>query len=189
MAMIANTTIISNFAAVGQLELLHQRFTTLYLSEQVFEEIQNGLLQGYTFYSNLETQIFPFSSTGWLCLTALGTPGELQMYGQLLTNLHGGEASCLAIAFHRQWTLLSDDFAAVCASQENKTTENFSFRQRPHKWGLSPKVKTDTCGVDPLIFSEKYTTSGVIVGDRNACYPILGVQYMLGRISLLPTRI
>jgi predicted nucleic acid-binding protein len=109
MSVIANTTVISNFAAVEQLELLHTRFGILYISDHVFEEIQNGLTQGYTFYANLDKYIFPFSETGWLHLISLNTSDEFQMYGNLLSTLHGGEASCLSIAFHRKWTLLSDD--------------------------------------------------------------------------------
>ena len=79
--------------------------------------MQAGLLQGYTFYSGIEQHIYPFSQTGWLHLTACHTPEEFRTFGQLLTTLHGGEASCLAIASHRQWTFLSDDKAARKASQ------------------------------------------------------------------------
>lgn len=112
MAVITNTTLISNFASVGQLELLHQLWGKLYLSEQVFNEIQTGLIQGYTFYAGIDQLIFPFSKSGWLHLTALNNPDEFQLFGQLLATLHNGEASCLAIAYHRHWTFLSDDKAA-----------------------------------------------------------------------------
>ena len=37
---------------------------------------------------------------------------ELAFFGQLPRSLHSGEASCLAIAHHRGWTLLTDDQAA-----------------------------------------------------------------------------
>lgn len=118
MSVIANTTVISNFAAVEQLELLHTRFGVLCISDHVFEEIQDGLTQGYTFYTDLDKSIFPFSETGWLHLATLSTPDELHMYGNLLTTLHSGEASCLSIAFHRKWTLLSDDKTARKMSRE-----------------------------------------------------------------------
>lgn len=116
MAVITNTTLISNFASVGRLELLHQLWEKLYFSDQVFDEIQAGLKQGYTFYSDIEQIIFPFSSTGWLHLTALNTPDEFRLFGQLLKTLHSGEAACLAIAYYRHWTFLSDDKAARRAS-------------------------------------------------------------------------
>jgi hypothetical protein len=84
MSVIANTTVISNFAAVEQLELLHTRFGKLYISDHVFEEIQDGLTQGYTFYTDLDKSIFPFSERGWLHLATLSTADELHMYGNLL---------------------------------------------------------------------------------------------------------
>jgi predicted nucleic acid-binding protein len=112
MSSIANTTIISNFAAVDQLELLHTQFGKLYISDQVYEEIQIGLLQGYSFYRNIDKHIYPFTPTGWLYLTALNSSDEFQTFGRLLGNLHSGEASCLSIAYHRGWTFLSDDQAA-----------------------------------------------------------------------------
>lgn len=118
MPVITNTTVISNFAAVERLELLHRRFKALYISDHVFEEIQNGLTQGYRFYENLEKHIFPFSDTGWIILTGLHGTEEFQMYGSFLTTLHSGEASCLSMAYHRQWTFLSDDKAARKIGQE-----------------------------------------------------------------------
>ncbi len=112
MPVITNTTVISNFAAVERLELLHARFETLCISDHVFEEIQNGLTQGYMFYEHLDRHVFPFFDSGWIILTGLNGTDKFQMYGNLLTTLHSGEASCLSIAFHRQWTFLSDDKTA-----------------------------------------------------------------------------
>jgi predicted nucleic acid-binding protein len=102
---------------VKRLELPRLCFDQLYLSEQVFEEIQTGLLQGQMFYDNLAEQIFPFSETGWLHLTALKSTEEFKLFGQLLLTLHSGEASCLSIAYHRHWAFLTDDKVARQASQ------------------------------------------------------------------------
>jgi predicted nucleic acid-binding protein len=112
MSIISNTTVISNFASIGQLELLHVLFDKLYITSQVFDEIQFGLLQGYTYYDKLNGLIHPFSENGWLCLTALTTTSELQTFGMLLENLHSGEASSISIALTRKWAFLSDDKAA-----------------------------------------------------------------------------
>jgi len=112
MPIIANTTIISNFAGVRQLQLLQLLWKEIYLSDQVFNEIQAGLMQGYEFYDGIEQLIFPFSQTGWLHLTAPNTMDEFRTLAKLLEKLDGGEASCLAIACHRQWAFLSDDKAA-----------------------------------------------------------------------------
>ncbi|MFO1431150.1 MAG: hypothetical protein U1F76_13590 [Candidatus Competibacteraceae bacterium] len=103
MPVIANTTIISNFASVRQLQLLQLLWEKIYLSEQVFNEIQAGLMQGYEFYTGIEQFIFPFSQTGWLHLTAPNTMDKFRTLAKLLEKLHSGEAFCLAIAHHRYW--------------------------------------------------------------------------------------
>lgn len=112
MATISNTTLISNFAAIGRLNLLHLCWESLYISEQVFAEIQDGRMQGYTFYDNIEREISPFTPDGWLQLTSLQSPDEFRLFGELLGELHHGEAACLAIAAQRKWVFLSDDRAA-----------------------------------------------------------------------------
>jgi predicted nucleic acid-binding protein len=112
MSVISNTTVISNFAAAERLELLHLLFDKLYITSQVFDEIQAGLLDGYTFYRNINLLIHPFTDKGWLCLTSLTAPDELQTFDGLLAKLHTGEASCLSVALHREWVFLSDDKAA-----------------------------------------------------------------------------
>ena len=52
MAVITNTTLISNFASVGQLDLLPKLWAKLHFSDHVYDEIQAGLDQGYVFYSD-----------------------------------------------------------------------------------------------------------------------------------------
>jgi predicted nucleic acid-binding protein len=47
MSVIANTTVISNFASVNQLDLLRWLFGALYISTEVYAEIQAGLEEGY----------------------------------------------------------------------------------------------------------------------------------------------
>lgn len=118
MPIIANTTVISNFAAVHRMELLRLACGTVYLSDFVLEEIQTGFLQGYEFYADFEDHVVPLADEGWLHVTALHASQEFHLYGQLLRTLHSGEASCLAIAYHRQWTFLSDDKAARKSSHE-----------------------------------------------------------------------
>jgi predicted nucleic acid-binding protein len=112
VAVISNTTLISNFAAIGQLSLLHLCWESLYIPEQVFAEIQDGRMQGYTFYDNIEREISPFAPDGWLQLTSLQSPDEFRLFGELLGDLHHGESACLAIAAQRKWVFLSDDRAA-----------------------------------------------------------------------------
>lgn len=111
MSTIANTTILSNFANVGVLDLLHRLYNTLHISVEVYAEIREGLDEGYTFYSAVEPLIHPVVSNGWILLTALND-AELPLFSQMPARLHKGEASSIAIAHHRQWLFLSDDLAA-----------------------------------------------------------------------------
>jgi len=48
---LANTTILSNFAAVGRIDLIKQIHGRLYVTNEVYEEILDGLEEGYDFYS------------------------------------------------------------------------------------------------------------------------------------------
>jgi predicted nucleic acid-binding protein len=45
-----NTTVLSNFASIGQLPVLHQLFTVVHLPTQVYEDIERGLAEGYQSY-------------------------------------------------------------------------------------------------------------------------------------------
>ncbi len=112
MSLISNTTVLSNFATIGQLPLLQALYPVLHISTAVYAEIQAGQDEGYAFYAGIETHIYPFSPAGWIHLTGLQEKAELQLLGQLPRSLHSGEASCLAIAGPRGWVFLTDDLAA-----------------------------------------------------------------------------
>jgi predicted nucleic acid-binding protein len=56
--IIANTTVISNFASVGRLEVLHTLLGQLYLSTEVLAEIQDGYAEGNLFYQGIEKHIY-----------------------------------------------------------------------------------------------------------------------------------
>ena len=120
MAVIANTTVLSNYAAAGQLELLRRLWGKVYVPDQVYDEIQEGLRCGYDFYTGIDQLMFPFSETGWLHLIALQSPDEFRSFGELVSTLQSGEAACLSIAYHRRWTFLSDDKAARDAADTLK---------------------------------------------------------------------
>lgn len=112
MNTITNTTVLSNFAAIGQLKLLRQLFPELYLPTEVYEEINTGLADGYEFYTSLVGLIHPFNPDGWLKLATFSNDAELKDLAKLPTTLHAGECACLVIARHRGWLLLTDDRAA-----------------------------------------------------------------------------
>lgn len=112
MNIIIDTTVVSNFASIGQLDLLQQLYGSLYLSTEVYDEIERGREEGYRFYEGIEAFIFPFAEEGWLQLTGMINQEELRLFGELPSRLHSGEKSCLAIAYVRDLVVLTDDRAA-----------------------------------------------------------------------------
>jgi predicted nucleic acid-binding protein len=112
MTIIANTTVLSNFASIGEIDFLHRLYRTLYISTHVYEEIQAGLNEGYRFYKGIEKLVYPLSEKGWIHLIGLDTAEEIRLFAEMPKQLHSGEASCLAIAGVRQWLFLSDDATA-----------------------------------------------------------------------------
>jgi predicted nucleic acid-binding protein len=112
MSVISNTTVLSNFAAIGSLSSLQDLYGEVFLPTEVYKEIQHGLEEGYTFYSGIEAVLYPRAENGWLHLTGLRDEKEVGSFSSMPGRLHAGEASCLAIAQHRGWLLLTDDKAA-----------------------------------------------------------------------------
>jgi predicted nucleic acid-binding protein len=112
MSVVTNTTVVSNFARIGQLPLLRLTFGTLYLPVEVYEELRTGQEEGYDFLEGIERMVVPFAEEGWLLLTSVSGDEELRRFAELPPSLHAGERSCLAIAAERGWTVLTDDRAA-----------------------------------------------------------------------------
>lgn len=121
MSIISNTTVLSNFAAVNKVELLHQLYQRLYMPTAVYDEIRRGLDEGYAFYNALIGHVYPLNDNGWIHLTSVSGEVELRALARLPRKIHSGEAECLAIAKQRQWLLLTDDRAA---------------REAAHAWGI-----------------------------------------------------
>src|SRR5262249_11972063 len=57
MRVIVNTTVISNFASIGQLDVLRQLYGVLAMSTEVYDEIQAGLAEGYRFSLLLDSRV------------------------------------------------------------------------------------------------------------------------------------
>jgi predicted nucleic acid-binding protein len=112
VSVISNTTVLSNFATIEQLDLLHALYPRLSLPTAVYDELQRGLEEGYAFYQEVVSQIFPFYSQGWLHLTNVTSETEIRLLGELPRKIHAGEAECLVIARQRGLLLLTDDRAA-----------------------------------------------------------------------------
>ena len=81
MSVIANTTVVSNFASIGRLDVLRQLYGTLYISTEVYREIQVGLEEGYRYYQGLDQLIHPLAAEGWIRLTSVTEEQELLHFG------------------------------------------------------------------------------------------------------------
>ena len=117
MNVIANTTVISNFATVGRIDLLHNLLTEVHISTEVFSEILDGITEGVEHYRGIEAHVYPLTPDGWLHLTPLQGDEELRIFNRFPSALHRGEASSLAIAAQRRWVFLTDDFQARKAAR------------------------------------------------------------------------
>lgn len=106
---LVNTTVLSNLAAVGRLDVLRDLLGHVHISNEVYEELVNGLEEGYNFYAGIDTQIHPFAEGGWIRLVSMVDEHELRLFRSLPRRLHSAEASSLAIAQHRRWAFLTDD--------------------------------------------------------------------------------
>lgn len=119
MSIISNTTVISNFACIGKTDILRQLHREIYISTEVYEEIQTGLEEGYLFYDPVVDKIYPFATSGWIKLTSMSDDREFRLFGNLPPRLHKGEASCLSIAHHRGRLFLTDDRDARREAKQN----------------------------------------------------------------------
>jgi len=112
-AYVFDTTVLSNFALIGQVTLLEKlyrgrAFTTL----MVVDEIRRGIEAGYQHLQIIQEQLTTVSPTGWLQVLPLDRTNEQQLYAELGRWLDPGEASCLALAISRGFILATDDLAA-----------------------------------------------------------------------------
>jgi len=93
---------------VGRLDLIKRLHGRLYITNEVYEEILEGLDEGNDFYAGIDAQISHFSEDGWTELVSM-VAEELRLFRSLPLRLNRGEASCLAVARHRTWASLTDD--------------------------------------------------------------------------------
>ena len=113
------TTVLSNLAAVGRLDLLEKRYRTVgFTTVEVSDELRRGLQAGYGYLENVLQQIQSISPSGWLRIVAPESPAEHQLRGEFDLLLDPGEASCLALAISRGLILVTDDLAARQLAQE-----------------------------------------------------------------------
>ncbi len=108
MPILINTTVLSNLAAVGRLDMLQWLHEACYVASAVYEEIQLGRAEGYDFLAQVDQAL----DLGHFTLATLENETELQHYRAVPDDLHRGEAMSLALAYCRGWRFLTDDRAA-----------------------------------------------------------------------------
>jgi predicted nucleic acid-binding protein len=108
MQLISNNTVLSNFAVIDRLDLLKDVYGKIYISLEVYQEIEGGIRHKHLFQKRTKQLA---DSGEWLLVTGLESKEE-ELYAKLIEQLHPGEASCLAIAINRKWSFLSDDRSA-----------------------------------------------------------------------------
>ena len=123
MSVVVNNTVISNFAAVGRLDLLQELIGTIYITPEVIEEIEQGIKRNYLF---LEEAVRIINDEDWLLVTELGRK-ERELFKNMPNNLGSGERSCLAIAYIRDWAFLSDDKPARHYAKKNHISLSGTF--------------------------------------------------------------
>lgn len=95
--VLINNTVLSNFAKVNRADLIRKAFDRVYVTEQVLEEFDRGVERSVLPEVNLDFEVLKLEDE------------EIELYNALRVRLGKGEASCLAIAKHRNMKFLTDD--------------------------------------------------------------------------------
>ena len=104
--IIFDTTVLSNFALAGRLDLLRELYpASAHCTGAVVAEINRGLRKGRSGLAPLAG----IPDSGWPTITEFATPSEQRLYELLLISLGEGEASCIAVAAHRNYVFACDD--------------------------------------------------------------------------------
>jgi predicted nucleic acid-binding protein len=108
-----DTTVLSNFASTGRLDLLDTRYRGgAFTTVEVTNELRRGVKAGYSYLEHVLQQIEPVESEGWLRILVPNSAAERRMRSEFDQFLDPGEASCLALAISRRMTFVTDDLAA-----------------------------------------------------------------------------
>lgn len=109
MPVLIDATIVSNFVAVGRLDLVRLALGTVHMAATVHAEVRRGVEEGYEFLRAVESHISPLHPEGWIHLTDLERDDERGYYERLASVVQPGEAASLAIAASRGLAFATDD--------------------------------------------------------------------------------
>ncbi|QWK11242.1 MAG: hypothetical protein KNN16_02940 [Thermoflexus hugenholtzii] len=96
--ILLDTTVLSNFARIGRLDLLRAVLSNAATTPYVIDELKAGEVSGYLFDCDWE----------WLEIVKL-SPTEEDHLTRIRRILGEGEASCIAVALERGGILFTDD--------------------------------------------------------------------------------
>ncbi len=116
-----DTVTISNFALSGAFDLLVNRYgRSLRVTEQVRAELAAGRIRGYSELEVVEQAL----AAGSILPAEPMTMPENELFVEVLRILGPGEASCVALAGHRNGIVATDDRAArsACAGRSIPVT-------------------------------------------------------------------
>lgn len=115
-AHLFDTVTLSNFALVGQFELLVKRYGRgLLVAPEVLGEVAEGVIAGYSALREIEAAV-DAGRVGQP--SALSSEADRRVYRELLRILAPGEASCIAHAEACSGVVVSDDHTArQCCSE------------------------------------------------------------------------
>jgi predicted nucleic acid-binding protein len=99
--ILLDTTVLSNLARIGRLDLLRLALPDAVTTPQVLAELEKGRQSGY----------LPAGPGEWPPAVQLSPPEESRLAG-MRSILGDGEASCLAVLLERDGALFSDDLDA-----------------------------------------------------------------------------
>ena len=128
--ILIDNTVLSNFARIKKAKSIPLAFEgDIGTTTQVIEELNRGTILGrLPTYPHEQLQIVTM------------TTAENKLYQQLAISLGDGEASCLAVASHRKWTVATDDKSG-------------------RKWGRRLQIPlTGTLGILVLLVTRKQIT-------------------------------
>ena len=100
--VVADNTVLSNFALSGAQAVMLDLFQNLMTTKHVIDEYDFGVQRG----------ILPQDSWDQIIRVGPFSQDEQRTFDNLCRKVDIGEASCLSVAFHRKWKILTDDLDA-----------------------------------------------------------------------------
>ena len=101
--VVADNTVLSNFALIGREDILQQVFRkNFFTTQEVFEELERGQDRG----------VLPKRNWRWIKILRINSPQETRLFRLFSASFGKGESSCVSVAVSRNLKILTDDLDA-----------------------------------------------------------------------------